>query len=458
MREHKARELSTTQAITLGFLTAILIGTFLLMLPAASASGTWTNPVDALFTATASVCVVGLTVVETCSHWSIFGQMIILLLIQVGGLGIVALTTAFMLLLGKKVTLKDRLLLEDAFNLNTLSGLVRFTKKILKGTLVVEAVGTVCFCLVFIPRFGIGKGIFVSIFHAVSAFCNAGMDIIGSNSLQDYITHPWMNFITMLLIVLGSIGFLVWWDVLRVGEMWHKKEITLKQYFAKLKLHSKLVLVTTFLLLFFGAVVVLILEYNNQETIGQLTFFEKIQASVFQSITLRTAGFTMIPQENLQDSTALLCMLFMFIGGSPVGTAGGVKTTTMAIIVMGAISIARGKRQTTIFKRTIPQDVVRRAQAIITISFIAVFVAILVLLALEQGSFLDVAYETVGAIGSTGLSRGITLSMNTAGRMVIMLCMFLGRIGPITMMIAFRFKGKGKEKLLEYPEEDVTVG
>ena len=453
----KTRELSTTQMITLGFLSAIVIGMLLLMLPISSANGQWTNPVDALFTAATSVCVTGLVIVDTYAYWSLFGQVIILFLIQIGGLGIVTLTTSIMVLIGRKVTLRDRLLLEDAYNLNTLSGLVRFMKRVLKGTLFIEGIGAICYSFVFIPRFGFPKGIWVSVFTAISAFCNAGIDIIGPNSLMEYVSHPWMNLVTMLLIITGGIGFIVWWDVLRVAELWHRKEIVKGQIFQRLKLHTKLVLLVSGSLILIGAVAVFVLEYSNPETLGNLSVWGKMQAALFQSVTVRTAGFATISQAGLTDATSLLCMILMFIGGSPVGTAGGVKTTTMAVLLIAALSVARGKEEATVLKRTISRETVRKALAVVMFSFMVVMLAVLTLLTLEQGSFMDVTYETVSAIGTVGLSRSFTTTLDTAGRLIISLCMYLGRVGPISMMIAFTYR-KGRGGMGVYPQEDVTVG
>lgn len=456
-QEKKKRELSTTQLIALGFLTAILVGTILLMLPVSSAAGEMTSFTEALFTATTSVCVTGLVVVDTSAHWSLFGQSVILLLIQCGGLGIMSFTTFLMLLIGRNVTLKNRLLLEDAFNLNTLKGLVKFLKRVVKGTLIVEAVGAVLYCLVFIPRFGLRKGIFVSVFNAVSAFCNAGMDIIGSNSLTDYVGNPLVNFVTMLLIILGGIGFIVWWDVLRVLKMIRTGEIKAGQFFKKLSLHSKIVLMMTLILIVAGAVLVFLLEYNNPGTLGGLSFGTKIQAALFQSVTTRTAGFLTIPQQELRDSTSLICMIFMFIGGSPVGTAGGIKTTTAALLLIAAWSMVRGNQDATAFQRTIPQANVRKALAVIIISFLAMILATVVLLTFEEGAFMDIMYETISAIGTVGLTRNYTMALNEIGRYIIILLMYLGRIGPISLAIAFSFKQK-QGSMVTYPKEEVTVG
>lgn len=454
---NKKRELSTTQMITLGFLATILIGAVLLTLPVSSVNREWTNFVDAIFTSATSVCVTGLVVVNTFEYWSLFGKIVILFLIQIGGLGVVTLTTSIMVIIGRKVTLKDRLLLEDAFNLNTLSGLIRFLRRILVGTFTVEGIGAVCYSFVFIPRFGFVKGLWVSLFNSVSAFCNAGIDIIGPSSLMEYVSNPWVNIVTMMLIILGGLGFIVWWDVLRVIRLRIRHEIPKGQFFSRLKLHSKIVLLMTGFLILFGAVSVLALEYNNPDTLGQLSWPSKILASFFESVTLRTAGFATISQSGLHESTALICIVLMFIGGSPVGTAGGIKTTTMAVLILTAISIAKGKEDTSVFKRVIPRDMIRKSLAVVMFSGFVVTTAVLLLLTLEQGAFMDVVFETFSAIGTVGLSRDFTTSLDAAGRLIIASCMYLGRIGPISMMISFNFK-KAKKGVAVYPKEDITVG
>lgn len=451
------RELSTTQLIVLGFLSAILLGGILLCLPISSASGEATPFLDALFTSATSVCVTGLVVLDTYAHWNLFGQIVILLLIQCGGLGVISFTTAVMLVIGRKVTLRDRLLLEDAFNLNTLSGLIRFLKKVLKGTFIVEGIGAICYAFVFIPQFGVAKGIWVSVFNAVSAFCNAGIDIIGNTSLMQYVGNPLINIVTMLLIIMGGLGFIVWWDVVRVTRMCITKEIGGKQFFWKLNLHSKIVLLMTAGLILAGAVVVFALEYRNPMTLGDLSFGEKILASFFQSVTTRTAGFMSISQADLSDATSIFCILLMFIGGSPAGTAGGIKTTTMALLLIATLSVVKGKEEIVAFRRSIPVQVVRKSLAVTIISITITLTAIMLLLVFEQGSFIDIAYETVSAIGTVGLSRNFTLSLDAIGKIIIIVCMYLGRIGPISMAIAFGQK-KGRKGRVSMPEENVTVG
>lgn len=455
-RGRKKREMSTAQMIALGFAAAVLIGSLLLCLPVCSSDGTWTNYLDALFTATTSVCVTGLVVVDTYAHWNAFGQGVILLLIQCGGLGIVTLTTALMVLIGKKVTLKDRLLLSASFNLDTMQGLVRFLVRVLKGTLLVEGIGAICCLPIFVPEYGI-RGIWVSVFHAVSAFCNAGMDIIGTDSLMAYVGNPWLNLVTMLLIVLGGIGFIVWWDVLRVIRKIRAGNVARRFWFRQLRLHTKIVLLMTLALVFGGALLVFLLEYGNPETLGNLPFGTKLLASLFQSVSFRTAGFATISQKGLSGGSVIVGILLMIIGGSPIGTAGGIKTTTVAIVLFTTMATIKGDADVKVFRRTIPTRTLRKAISV-TLVFGMVLLSVIVLMSvLEPGSMTDIAYETASALGTVGLSRSYTATMNAAGKVVILLCMFLGRIGPISMAIALHLRGHNKTEV-KYPEEDVTVG
>ena len=455
-REHKWA-LSTTQIIVLGFLTAIIIGGFLLSLPVSSADGHSVPLLDAMFTSTTSVCVTGLVVANTYEQWSRFGQAVILLLIQCGGLGIVTFTTSFMLILGRKVTLRDRLLMQDAYNLNTLTGLVKFTKKVIFGTLIVESIGAVLYMFTFIPEFGWKEGIWISVFNSVSAFCNAGIDIIGPNSLAPYVTNVSVNLITMALIILGGIRFIVWWDILHMAGKVKRKEVPSGAFFNRLSLHTKIVLTTTLCLIGIGTLLIFILEFNNPETIGGLSFGDKIMASAFESVTARTAGFLTFSQKAMRDSSALVCMILMFIGGSPVGTAGGVKTSTFALVIIAAMSAVKGSEHGTAFRRRLHNRTMRKALAVILISFLVVMSATILLSTFCGGELTDVMFETFSAIGTAGLTRDYTASMNSIGKIIIMICMYLGRVGPISMAIIFGFK-KNKYGLAEYPSEDITVG
>ncbi len=445
--------MSTTHIILVSFIVAIMIGALLLSLPISSADGKATPFIDALFTSTTSTCVTGLVVTPTVTSWSVFGQAVILVLIQIGGLGVITIMSAIMIMLHKKMGIGDRLLLQDAFNLNSLSGLIRFVKKVVIGTLIVEGVGALLYMTVFVPEFG-AKGIWISVFTAVSAFCNAGIDIIAENSLCNYAMNPMINIVTCALIILGGIGYIVWWDVLRlIKESRHKKV----RFFRDLTLHSKIAIAATLGLIFVGAGLIFAFEYNNPLTMKDCTVGEKIGLSFFQSVTTRTAGFATLPQENLTNATSVLCLLLMFIGGSPVGTAGGIKTVTIAVLFASAFASIRNKEDTELWGRRITREAVSKAAAVASMSFIIMFVSTLLLSAVTNGSALDVIYETVSATGTVGLTRNLTPSLNIYGKIIIILTMYLGRIGPISLAIAFKGR-KEAENVVKNPTEEISVG
>lgn len=446
---------TTTRIIALGFLGTILVGTLLLMLPISSAAGVVTEPVDALFTSTTSVCVTGLVTVPTYSYWSVFGQIVIALLAQIGGLGVITFTMMFLIALHKRIGLRERLLIQDAYNLDTIQGMVILVKKVIKGTLLVEGIGALLYMTVLIPEFG-AIGIWKSIFNSISAFCNAGMDVIGPDSLERYVGNPVMNITTMILIILGGIGFPVWWNIVDLFRLRKKKYPDWSMALRHLRLHTKLVLVMTAALILIGALVVFFLEYTNPDTIGNLPLWQKIQASFFQSVTTRTAGFATISQAGLHKATAFICCLLMFIGGSPSGTAGGVKTTTVVILFVTVWSIIRGRKETEIFGRKISDNIVRRALAIFMVSFVVMLVAVTALAAVQPGNFMDCLYETISAIATVGLTRDFTAGLNVAGRLIIIVTMYIGRIGPISL--ALFFNSKRYVNLKSYPEEKVSVG
>lgn len=449
----KWSSLSTTQMILLSFLLAILVGSFLLVLPFASADGESVSYIDALFTATTSVCVTGLVTVTTATAWSFFGQLVILILIQIGGLGIITILSGFMISLHKKIGLGDRMLLQDAFNLNSLSGIVQFLRKVLIGTFIVEGVGALLYMTVFVPEYGV-KGIWMSVFNAISAFCNAGMDVIGEDSLCAYAVHPMINFVTSMLIILGGIGYIVWWDVLRVGKNFKKQKF---KCFANLTLHSKIALSATAILLFAGGVLFFVFEYHNPQTIGNFSLPGKLQAAMFQSVTTRTAGFATVPQQNLTDASAIVSLLFMFIGGSPVGTAGGVKTVTIAVLLMSAFAVIRNNEETVLFRRRITKQAVEKAVAVVSMSFMIAFVSTVLLAAVSGAPALDVMYETFSATATVGLSRNLTGTLNIWGKLIIIVTMYLGRVGPISLVIAFNTKKK-KQNIIKNPTEEISVG
>ncbi len=442
----KRKRLSTTHIILLSFLAAILIGSGLLALPIASADGEAVPYIDALFTATTSTCVTGLVTLPTVMTWSGFGQAVILLLIQIGGLGVITVFAGIMVMLHRRMGLEDRLLLQDAFNLNSLSGLIRFVKRVLAGTFAIEGVGALLCMPVFVPQFGL-RGIWISVFHAVSAFCNAGIDILAQDSLCQYATHPLINGVTMALIVLGGIGFIVWWDVLSV---WRGKK-------RHLMLHSKIALVTTAVLILGGAAAIFAFEYHNPQTIGNLGLWDKIQVSLFQSVTTRTAGFATIAQENMTDGATLVSMILMMIGGSPVGTAGGMKTVTVTVLLASALATIYNRDEVAMFNRNIAKTAIRKAFAVACMFIVIVLTATLLLAAVSDRPLLDLAFETVSAAATVGLTRNMTPFLNVFGKLIIIVTMYLGRIGPISLAIAFRVR-RANPDMIKNPTEEISIG
>ncbi len=453
MKTKRKFSLSTAQIILLSFIIAVLIGSLLLWLPISSADGKSVPYIDALFTATTSACVTGLVTLPTVSTWSIFGQVVIILLIQIGGLGVITVMSGFMLALHHKMGLGDRLLIQDAFNLNTLSGLASFIKKVIIGTLAVEGVGALLYMIVFIPDFG-ARGIWISIFNSVSAFCNAGIDIIATDSLCSYATNPIVNIVTCSLIVIGGIGYIVWWDLARVVSEFKKKGL---RCLRSLTLHSKIAIWATLILIFTGGALIFVFEYNNPATIGDMSLFDKIQVSLFQSVTTRTAGFASLPQENLTNSSSILCLVLMFIGGSPVGTAGGIKTVTVAVLFASAYSTVLGKDEVTLFGRNISREALRKSVAVLGASFSIMLISTLALSACTNASVIDILYETVSATATVGLTRGVTSILNTAGKIIIIATMYLGRVGPISLAFALNVKKK-TQNIIKNPSEDISVG
>lgn len=445
--------LSTTHYIMISFLLVILVGSILLSLPISTVDGKSVSYTDALFTATTATCVTGLVTLPTVYTWSVFGQVVILCLIQLGGLGVITVMSWFMIALHKKIGISDRLLLQDTFNLNTLSGLVKFVKKVIAGTFIVEGIGALMYMTVFIPQYG-AKGIWISVFNSISAFCNAGIDIISENSLCEYATNPIINVVTSFLIVTGGIGYVVWWDLIRVLKLYKTHGL---KCFKFMTLHSKIAIYMTVTLIAFGAVLFFIFEYNNPLTMGNHNLFDKIQLSLFQSVTTRTAGFATIPQENFTNSSAVISLLLMFIGGSPVGTAGGVKTVTIAVLIITAYSMVKDRNEITVFNRAISQKAVKKAIAVVGTSFVIMFVSTILLSLVTDADVIDILYETVSATATVGLTRNLTSSLNIWGKFIIITTMYLGRIGPITLAIALNTK-KEKQNIVKTPYEDISVG
>ena len=441
---HKFR---SAQIIPISFLGAIAVGTLLLLLPFATATGEQTDPLTALFTATTATCVTGLVVVDTFSYWSLFGKIIILILIQLGGLGVIAVTSILMLMVSKKMSLSQTVLLHDAFNLNSPSGLRKFLIGVFAGTFAVEGVGALLYMPVFIPQFGVGKGIWVSFFTSISAFCNAGIDIIGNDSLVQYNSNPLVMFNTMMLIILGGLGYVVWFDILSGIRRGIRKKYSPWTVIKKLSEHTKLVLSLTLFLIVSGAIAVLIMEYTNPDTLAPMSFGDKLMNAYFQSVTFRTAGFAAVPQQNLREVTASFGNFYMFIGGSPGGTAGGVKTVTVFVVIANAVAFIRSRNETVVFGRRLDEGLIKKASAIICVSFSLTFVILLLLMMTNDVNSVDAAYEIFSATATVGLSRGLTPTLNVVGRMLVIVCMFLGRIGPISMALFFNYRGIERNKV-----------
>lgn len=424
--------MNTTRIIMLGFLLGALIGSVLLCLPVSLKPGVVMDYVDALFVAVSSICVTGLSTVNIGATFSAFGQVVLLLLIQLGGLGVVTFTTILLVSFHKRITLAERMLIQNAYNLDTLAGLVKMTFNILKVTVLLELIGACFYAIVFVPDYG-PVGWWYALFHSVSAFCNAGIDLLGGNSFCGYRDNVIINFTTCFLIVVGGLGFPVLWEIRR--RM--RERIRRQSMGRRMNFHARLVLRVTLFLILAGTLLTLLFEYNNPQTLGSLSIPKKLMASFFQSVTLRTAGFATIDQASFQSTSGMMYLLFMFIGGSPAGTAGGVKTITITLLFASVISNIRGKREVFLMDRRITDTIIRRCVAIIIFSFSVLGILTVALMVVQPYDFLDALYEMTSAIATVGLSRGMTGELQTAGKLIVSLAMYLGRIGPITLALAF---------------------
>lgn len=433
----------------MGFVGVVFLGATLLNFPFASVDGNSVGFIDALFTATSAVCVTGLTVVTTATQWTFFGKVVILFLIQIGGLGLMTLSTFIFFFLGKKISLKTRLLIKEERNIDELQGVVRLTKNVLIYTFTVELIGALIFSLVFCREYGFLTGIWYSIFHAISAFCNAGFDLIGSQSFMPYVVNPIINICTTFLIIFGGLGYIVVIELIKVRR------------FKKFSLHTKIVLVMTAILLISGTLLFLALEYNNVGTIGELNFFGKLQASYFQSVSARTAGYFTVDMASMRDSTSIMMIILMFIGGSSGSTAGGVKITTMAVAVLAIHSTIYGKRDIEIYQKRISFTVIMKAISVIGIAFAVVVVVSMILSIVENTnvfSYVDVLFESVSAFGTVGLTRNVTPFLSALSKIVISCTMFIGRLGPLTIALAVASRQHGCVGNYTYPEGKIIIG
>ncbi len=439
----KLKKLTPSQILVSGYLTIIFIGTILLMLPIATTQNDGLNLIDALFTATSATCVTGLIVVNTSAAFTVFGKLVIMILIQIGGLGIMSMSTLIAFILGKKITLKERLVIQEDLNQFEISGLVRLVKYVIGFTIIIEGTGAFLLFLKLIGNNTFIKALFFSVFHSVSAFNNAGFDLFGS-SLENFTGDFLMNFVVITLIILGGLGFGV------LAEMSHTCKIK------KTSLQTKIVIVMTIILLFFGFITILLLEFTNQDTMGNLPFGEKLLSAFFLSVTPRTAGFSTLPTGSLRSSTLFLVIVLMFIGASPGSTGGGIKTTTFGVILITLWNMITGKSDIEIYNRQLEKEVVFKSISIIILALGLVVFVTMILTVTENMEFLPVFFETVSAFGTVGLSTGITPLLSKFGRLLIIITMFAGRLGPLTLAVAFA--ERKREGIYHFPKEKIMVG
>ena len=442
------KRISKVQFIALGFLIIIITGTILLMLPVSSRDGQATGFLDALFTATSASCVTGLVVVDTYSHWSLFGQIEIICMIQVGGLGFISLGVVLALMLRRRISLRHRGLMQESVNTLQIGGIVRLTKKMLIGTLIFEGIGAIILAVRFSFMMSPARAVFYGIFHSISAFCNAGFDLLGCygeyNSLCGFEGDWTINLTISALIIIGGLGFVVWDDISR-------NKLAIKKY----RLHSKIVLAVTAFLLVSGTALFLIFEWDN--TMAGMDAHTRFLASFFSSVTPRTAGMNSVDTGALTPASKLLTMVLMFVGGSPGSTSGGAKTTTLFVIVAYLWTTMRGKYGIDVFSRRLKEDVVRKAALVIGVNMLLFITGAMVIFAVQpELGFADVIFEVISGISTVGMTTGITRSLGTVSRVVIIVLMYCGRIGSLSFALSF---SENKRIVpLQQPEEEINIG
>ncbi len=445
------RRISPVRVVSAGFVILILLGAFLLNTSFATADGTLPGFVNALFTATSAVCVTGLNVFNTGLYWSAFGKGIIICLIQIGGLGFMTVAALLSFAFRRKITLKERMVLAEALNRENLSGVVKLTSRVIIGTFIFEGLGAAVLTVRFAMDYPFWEALGKGVFHSISAFCNAGFDILGgtgdNGSLGLYRYDPTVNFTIMFLIIMGGLGFYVWTDI--------AKERCWKRFHTQ----TRIVLVVTGILTLGGALLIFLFEYTNVCAMSSMNPWQAVMASLFQSVTCRTAGFETIPQANFCLPTRLISVILMFIGGSPGSTAGGIKTVTFAVLVMSAVSVVRGREHTNLFKRRIKPEIIHRSVSVVTLALAVVIVSTVAICALESSLTLDEAmFEVVSAFATVGLTCGVTTSLGTASRLLLIVLMYFGRIGILTISMALAEKSDKSEDLYQYADAHISVG
>ncbi|WP_156337273.1 TrkH family potassium uptake protein [Paenibacillus dakarensis] len=436
---------SPPQILVFGFAATILIGTMLLMLPISNTTGEPLNFMDAFFTATSATCVTGLVVVDTGTFFSSFGQVVIMLLIQVGGVGFMTMATLFALVLKRRITLKDRLVLQESLNQSAMAGIVQLIRRVLLYSFVIETCGALLLTVRFAFDMPFGKALYYGIFHAISMFNNAGFDLFGDfRSLTGFVYDPLVNFVVMFLIVSGGIGFVVLADLV---DYKNKR---------KLSLHSKVVLSMTGTLILIGAIVIFIFEFTNPKTLGSLNWGGKILGSLFQSVTPRTAGANTVDITELRQASQFFMVILMFIGASPGSTGGGIKTTTFTMMIAAVIAMIRGRDDIVLFRFRLVQERILKALTITLLALLLIITVSMILSTTEDSSFLSILFEATSAFGTVGLSMGLTPELSLFGKLLISITMFAGRLGPLTLAYALGPK-KGKE-LYRHPEGKMIIG
>ena len=439
------KKLSHSQILAGGFFIIILIGAIILNMQFSSSKGENIGFLDALFTATSSVCVTGLIVADTGTYWSNFGKLVIMVLIQIGCLGFMTIGTLGVLISGEKLSYSNKLLIQDSLSHEKTSGIIKFCKRIVLVSLFIEFVGAICLSFAFVPEFGLVKGLWYGIFHSVTAFCNAGFDIMGNfSSLTSYFNNPIVDITIMLLIILGGLGFSTIFDINR------------KRAFKKFRLNTKIILITTAILIVIPTFLFFIFEMNNPKTLGNMNLGEKILASLFQVVSPRTAGYNTIELSQMYDSTKFLTIILMFIGGAPASTAGGLKITTFAIIIISVYCLFKQRSEIEVFGRTIPFKNLNKALVSLVIGFTLIITGTMIILSNSDFDFLTVLYEVTSAYATVGLTLGITTKLNAVCKITLIILMFMGRVGSLTVLYSF-IKTDSKKKY-KYPKEEINIG
>lgn len=446
----RRKSFNSTRFVVISFAVIILTGALLLTLPISSNSGTWTDFLTCLFTATSSTCVTGLIMVDTAVHWSLFGQIVIIVMIQLGGLGFMTIFTLISLALRRRIGLSERLAMASTFNLNDMDGVVRVVRHAIIGTFTMEGIGALLLASRFIPDLGLAKGLWAGVFHGISAFCNAGFDVLGDKygaftSIISYNDDPVVLLVTGALIVIGGLGFFVWEDIW-VHRSWRK-----------FSLYTKMVLTMTAMLLVVGGLFFFIVEHDNPATLGDMPLWQKGLNSLFQSTTLRTAGFDSIGQGGLQDSSKALSVILMLVGGSSGSTAGGVKTGTVAVLLLAFRASLAGREQVTIRGRSISYRRVMDAMTLVLMVVFLFLASSMVISTIEPFSYLDTAYEVASAMGTVGVTTGITPSLTAFSQSVLIALMYLGRVGIMSFSVAF-LVNRQKNAKIKYPTVDIMIG